>query len=188
MTTKCSSKTCNYTLHPDMRDPIHPCLSPATETSPAADISSSSVHIAPISESSLPHCPSCQIGLLRPGVVWFGEVLPEDTMDYAHGWIADPRGVDLVLVVGTGAGVWPAAGFVAEAKANGARVAIVNTDLSAVPDGMFTHGRDWFFMGGAERLLPHMLEPVIGGLAEYERKGDAEEGVSMAAGENLVVG
>lgn len=26
-------------------------------------------------------CPKCQTGLLRPGVVWFGEDLPQDILD-----------------------------------------------------------------------------------------------------------
>ena len=58
--------------------------------------------------TSLP--PLCECGaLLRPDVVWFGEMLPEDAVARAVGAI---RGADLLLVIGTSGVVYPAAGFV----------------------------------------------------------------------------
>lgn len=58
---------------------------------------------------SLP--PRCGCGaLLRPGVVWFGESLPEDAVARAVGAI---QSADLLLVIGTSGVVYPAAGFVA---------------------------------------------------------------------------
>jgi len=59
-------------------------------------------------EASPPHC-ECG-SLLRPDVVWFGEMLPEGAMDRAAGAIRD---ADLLLVVGTSGVVYPAAGLVA---------------------------------------------------------------------------
>lgn len=59
--------------------------------------------------ASLP--PHCACGaLLRPGVVWFGESLPEDAVARAVGAI---QSADLLLVIGTSGVVYPAAGFVA---------------------------------------------------------------------------
>ncbi len=54
--------------------------------------------------------PRCECGaLLRPGVVWFGEALPEDAVARAVGAIAS---ADVLLVIGTSGVVYPAAGFV----------------------------------------------------------------------------
>jgi NAD-dependent deacetylase len=55
--------------------------------------------------------PHCECGaLLRPGVVWFGESLPEEAVARAVGAI---QAADLLLVIGTSGVVYPAAGFVA---------------------------------------------------------------------------
>jgi len=48
-------------------------------------------------------------GMLRPDVVWFGEMLPEDAIARAA---AAVQGADLMLVIGTSGVVYPAAGFV----------------------------------------------------------------------------
>lgn len=54
--------------------------------------------------------PMCDCGaLLRPGVVWFGEMLPEEAVANAVGAI---HNADLLLVIGTSGVVYPAAGFV----------------------------------------------------------------------------
>lgn len=54
--------------------------------------------------------PLCDCGaLLRPGVVWFGEMLPEEAVARAVGAI---HNADLLLVIGTSGVVYPAAGFV----------------------------------------------------------------------------
>ena len=54
-----------------------------------------------------PHC-TCG-ALLRPDVVWFGEMLPEEAVAHASTSI---RGADLLLVIGTSGVVYPAAGLV----------------------------------------------------------------------------
>ena len=101
---------------------------------------------------------SSSITLLRPGVVWFGEGLDWEMLRGVDGWIARPdgRGVDLMLVVGTSAAVYPAAGYVDKARAAGAQVAVVNLDADAGDDA------DFAFAGDAAELLPQLLEPVIG--------------------------
>lgn len=71
-----------------------------------------------------PPCPHCG-GLLRPAVVWFGEPLDAWTLDAA----ADAVGAsDVVLVVGTSAVVYPAAGLIPHARERGALVVEVNPD------------------------------------------------------------
>lgn len=55
--------------------------------------------------------PRCSCGaLLRPDVVWFGEMLPVDAVARASSSI---MGADLLLVIGTSGVVYPAAGLVA---------------------------------------------------------------------------
>lgn len=54
--------------------------------------------------------PRCECGaLLRPDVVWFGEMLPDDCVTRA---VSAIRTADLLLVIGTSGIVYPAAGFV----------------------------------------------------------------------------
>jgi NAD-dependent deacetylase len=54
--------------------------------------------------------PHCECGaLLRPDVVWFGEMLPDDAVVRGTSAI---RNADLLLVIGTSGVVHPAAGFV----------------------------------------------------------------------------
>ena len=80
-----------------------------------------------------PRCPHCG-AFLRPDVVWFEESLPEDALARAD---AAARRAEVMLVVGTSAEVWPAAGLAHTAKAAGARLVEVNpetTPLSALAD------------------------------------------------------
>ena len=85
---------------------------------------------------SLPELPpKCECGgLARPGVVWFGEGLPEDVWSAA---VDAARAADVLLVVGTSALVYPAAGLVQLAQSAGAKVAEINvaeTPVSAMVD------------------------------------------------------
>lgn len=88
-------------------------------------------------------------GLLRPGVVWFGEPLPPAVWQQAE---AAVRAAEVVLVVGTSALVYPAAGLVPLAKSRGARVIEVN--LEETP---FSPRVDWSYRGKAGELLPLLL-------------------------------
>lgn len=71
-------------------------------------------------------CPSCGTrGGMRPDVVWFGE------MPYHMEKIADLlENADLFLSIGTSGNVYPAAGFVAQAHANGAHTVELNLEPS----------------------------------------------------------
>ena len=127
------------------------------------DISDENVPIPEIDIKDLPHCPECKDGLLRPGVVWFGEMLPERTMIAVDKFIEESKKIDLILVIGTSAKVYPAAGYVDRAREKGARVAVVNMDRADVPGGRngLIKG-DWFFEGDAGVIVPEMLKCVIG--------------------------
>lgn len=69
-------------------------------------------------------CPQCG-GLLRPGVVLFGEGLPLDVFEDAEEMT---RGCDLFVVLGSSLTVSPANGFPRLARQCGARLVIVNRE------------------------------------------------------------
>lgn len=80
-----------------------------------------------------PPCPGCG-ARMRPGVVWFGEALPEEALERA--WSA-AGGCDLVFSVGTSAVVYPAAELAWIAARQGAGVVEINpepTPLTAAAD------------------------------------------------------
>lgn len=133
------------------------------------DISDDRIEIPQIPHDELPHCPQCGDGILRPGVVWFGETLPRRTMAAVDAFIEESRKIDLILVIGTSAKVYPAAGYVDEARAKGAKVAVVNMDRKDTPGGpRGLQEGDWFFEGDASKILPEILKPVIGNISRRE--------------------
>ena len=71
-------------------------------------------------------CPNCgRAGALRPHVVWFGEMpLDMDLIDRAL------READLFVAIETLGAVYPAAGFVAEARAYGLRTCEINLEAA----------------------------------------------------------
>jgi NAD-dependent deacetylase len=69
-------------------------------------------------------------GMLRPGVVWFGEDLPPGSMERASD---AARRAEVLIVAGTSAQVYPAAGLIPLALRSGATVIEINpeeTDFS----------------------------------------------------------
>ena len=101
---KCTEFDCDYLEKDNYRDPLVPALEiPKDPNDPTKelDIARVGVPIGHILPSELPGCPKCAKGLLRPGVVWFGESLPVDTIDRVDQWIESSPRVDLMLVIGT---------------------------------------------------------------------------------------
>lgn len=83
-----------------------------------------------------PRCERCG-GLLRPGVVWFGENLPMDALEKAY---MLSRDADIFIVVGTSGVVYPAAELPYIAKEHGAEVIEVNPDetpISRIADKIY---------------------------------------------------
>lgn len=78
--------------------------------------------VALIEEHGAPPCPSCG-AILKPDVVFFGELLPERAIDRAYDLARRAR---LMLVVGSALEVYPVAGLPLETIGAGGRVAIVN--------------------------------------------------------------
>jgi NAD-dependent deacetylase len=97
---------------------------------------------------TLPRCAHCG-GLLRPGVVWFGEMLDHAVLGAATRAAA---AADLALVVGTSALVHPAAGLAAHTLAGGGAVVEVNPDATPL-SGQATVA----LRGAAGTVLPTLL-------------------------------
>ncbi|MGJ4728510.1 SIR2 family NAD-dependent protein deacylase [Luteimonas sp. SDU101] len=77
---------------------------------------------------SPPPCPVCG-GMIRPGVVWFGEALPDEAWNAAGAALEDCA---LLVVVGTSGLVHPAASLPQLARRGGVRVLEINPVESAV--------------------------------------------------------
>lgn len=102
---------------------------------------------------TLPTCEKCG-GLLRPGVVWFGEGIDPAVMQASNTATA---ACDVFLVIGTAGAVYPAAGLVAAARHGGALVVEFNLEPSEI-----SHLADLFVAGSAADTVPLLL-PGPGG-------------------------
>jgi NAD-dependent deacetylase len=100
-----------------------------------------------------PTCPGCG-GLVRPGVVWFGEALPADALKAAVDAAAQ---CDLLLAVGTSGVVYPAAEIPAVAARHGATVVQVNPEPTALD-----RVADVNLRGPAAVVLPALVRAAWG--------------------------
>lgn len=99
-------------------------------------------------DSTVPTCPGCGSNV-RPGVVWFGEAIPEQALNQSFAAAAD---CDVFLSIGTSSLVFPAAGLAEIASKSGAVVIEVNpnpTELSA--------GFDQAIAENAGSVLPEVV-------------------------------
>jgi NAD-dependent deacetylase len=83
-------------------------------------------------------------------VVWFGEALPGDAMAAARDAVGR---CDLFFSIGTSGTVQPAASFADQARSNGARVVVVNPDVSG-----FASRAQVLLQGPSGRILPALVE------------------------------
>ncbi len=95
--------------------------------------------------------PRCDCGgLLRPGVVWFGESLPPEALARAEQAVREAR---LLIVAGTSSLVYPAAALPGVARERGAYVVEVNPEKTPL-----TASADEHLAGPAGEVLPALLE------------------------------
>lgn len=99
--------------------------------------------------SGVPHCKKCG-GLIRPDVVWFGEMLPQDQFS---GGEKSAEESDICFIVGTSAVVYPAAYIPMSAKQAGSYLVEINIE----PTDM-TRYVDYSILGKAGEILPLILE------------------------------
>lgn len=99
----------------------------------------------------VPRCEKCQ-GIIRPGVVWFGELLPEDQ------WIGAERAArssEIFFSVGTSGIVYPAASLPQIAKENKAFLIEINTELTPI-----TLITDEYLKGKSGEILPKLIDII----------------------------
>jgi NAD-dependent deacetylase len=98
-------------------------------------------------------CPSCEtVGMVRPDIVWFGEMPYEmEAIDAAllH--------ADLFVSIGTSGAVYPAAGFVQTARYRGAQTLEINLEPSA-GSMLFDERR----FGPASIEVPKWVDELLG--------------------------
>lgn len=104
---------------------------------------------APMSDR--PPCPICQAPSLRPDVVWFGEMPYQ--MERIYAALAE---CDLFVSIGTSGAVYPAAGFVQEARGYGAATLELNLEPSE-GSHLFDESRH----GPAGMLVPEWVEGLL---------------------------
>jgi NAD-dependent deacetylase len=90
-----------------------------------------------------PHC-ACG-GMMRPGVVWFGEMLPDGVMERAA---AAVRKADVLIVAGTSAQVYPAAGLIPMARA------VIEINPEATP---YSDDVTFSIRGTSAEVLPRLI-------------------------------
>lgn len=99
----------------------------------------------------LPRCKRCD-GVLRPGVVWFGEGLPADATRRAT---EAAKSADVCLVAGTSSMVYPAAGLPDVARAAGAWTVEINPERTAL-----SHRVDERLQAASGKILPELIEAL----------------------------
>ena len=90
-----------------------------------------------------PECPHCG-GLIRPGVVWFGEGIDPEVMRRS----AAAAQCDIFFTIGTSSIVYPAAALVHQAKRGGAYTVEMNIESTPASGEL-----DLALQGSADRLL-----------------------------------
>src|SRR6266513_2785952 len=100
-----------------------------------------------------PACPACG-EILKPDVVFFGELLPADAIDRATELARTAR---LLLVVGSALEVYPVAGLPLETIAAGGELAVVNRGPTALDDRAALR-----IDGTAGEVLPQVAAALAG--------------------------
>jgi NAD-dependent deacetylase len=95
-----------------------------------------------------PRCPHCG-GLLRPDLVWFGELVPEDALQCARD---AARACDVFFSIGTSGEVEPAASLLSQALRRGATIVIVNPAMTPSSSQKF-----YVLSGPAGQILPALV-------------------------------
>lgn len=100
-------------------------------------------------DTTLRHC-DCG-GLIRPDIVWFGEMLPQPAWQTAEDATFN---CDVFVSIGTSSVVYPAAGLIHLAKQQGATVIEINPNPTQTPDV------DIVIQGKAGEVLPLIVKKI----------------------------
>ena len=108
-----------------------------------------------LGKEDVPDCSSCH-GILKPDAVFFGESLPQETL---NGAIYNSRNCDLFIVIGSTLVVYPAAYMPIYARESGAKLVIIN--LSSTPMDSYA---TVLITGKAGETMAKVMEKVRGRL------------------------
>jgi len=108
---------------------------------------------ADIDPENIAVCGHCG-GKIRPDVVWFGEMLPQDVIQQSFKITEE---ADIFFSIGTSAIVHPAASLPIAAKQNGAVLVEINPERTPL-----TEMADFYIAGKAGELLPLLVDEVGG--------------------------
>ena len=99
----------------------------------------------------VPDCPDCR-GILKPDAVFFGEALPQETL---QGAIRRAQNCDLFIVIGSTLLIYPAAYIPTYAREAGAKLAIVNLTPTS-----FDHHAEVILRGKAGQMMSEVIGRV----------------------------
>ena len=99
-----------------------------------------------------PSCPYCG-GLIRPGVVWFGESIDSNVLRQS----AKAVECDIFVAIGTSAQVYPAASLMEQAHIKGAFTLEINVESTPASDSV-----DLAIQGPAETVLQEIEAAIAG--------------------------
>jgi NAD-dependent deacetylase len=100
----------------------------------------------------LPYCPKCKTNLLRPDVIWFGEMLDTLNWNQALDWTLQSN---VVFVIGTSGVVHPVASLPYLAKQN--RSIIIEFNIEETPISAIS---DYSILGPCEDTLPEFVNKL----------------------------
>jgi len=106
---------------------------------------------AQLNQANFPICKHCS-GRLRPGVVWFGEAIPNHALQQALSWC---QAADVFFSIGTSSNVYPAAGLVDIARNNQAILIEVNPNPTPL-----AQSADFAIQEPAGVFLPLLVEAL----------------------------
>ncbi len=107
--------------------------------------------VEPVGDGKPPECPCCG-GYVRPGVIWFGESIPDDALTRSVAAAAD---CDVFLSIGTSSQVYPAAALADAARSSGA----LTVEINPAPTE-FTDRCNVALSGKFGKTLPELVDLV----------------------------
>lgn len=102
-------------------------------------------------QKQVPECKKCG-GLIRPDIVWFGEMLPPGVFEDAEEAASNS---DMCFIIGTSAVVYPAAYIPITAKQNGSYLVEINIEPTEISNSV-----DLCFTGKSGDILPRILDLI----------------------------
>lgn len=105
-----------------------------------------------LEEQELPHCAHCR-GMLKPGVILFGESLPAEALRQAE---METRRAHLFVVIGSSLEVSPANYFPVLARERGAKLVLINLEPTHMDDDA-----DLTIRRPAGEVLEELAERII---------------------------